>query len=905
MEEQVFEFVEELKVNQKLSNKDAQEMRATLIEQMKINVDPKNAALFLSTLKGRMESADNSIFTGNGINVEIVKTIAITVAKNVEKVVKDRREKEEQYTTSNISNTLKDDLANIEEKTLNIDKDGYQVPDFMKEYGLEKNLTKEEWEYQVGLAKIINGRAEIDENPDFNRANNNQEAKINVLAKELFEFTNNYLKDNPDADIDFIREQFFSKIKNLSSAEKQFVIQAETPVIESITDYISDDLNIKKKPNEIEEELGKKYPAILKMIPQEKLSSVVGAVHESVNKSFLRMPKGFSIKKMGLLEKLKFLEGAFQVASDILKTPARMSAAVRLDKNMTIIDSSESALDRLSKSTKLFWNSENCAPDVIIDNEQQYDRIRTNKIKAEREIIEALEKDPQIPITEALYYLKKQQKYKPEKREILVDKVLNEYFKSDKSLVELFNEIPREVIEANDLLFEDLLNKIVSSEETRSSYGIKPTISGNEMAIYELTNEIAVYNKIVDRLKKEDPKANEAKIKEYEKEIKVKQDQIYIDHKKNKEFKQEYIRTATYQKFKNKCEKEESQDYAGKYEDVIANRTLEDRISLIDGMINDRNFISKLSKELNLSEDEAAKKYFQKFPEKLEKYSNKMQNLINGQDNDNNFDLDKIDLVIMYHNGIIKQLTLDEKNNLERKNEEIMLYSGKIEFQVEHNKKFEECNELLLKCENLENALNKDNRKIEIERQNNIKMLIGKYFSSADMNVSDIFSYMSEKQINNIPKSEFMKYLKKAADEMVPGSGDELIKIENELLKYKNENSIIDEMLEKAVYATEEDKNHWIKCKNSNSEQMELKRGRLVDYKGKYIEKNGPIHVEEVKEEFSVKPLKSLNMVSLLEKKGVTMDDLLEQANVAMEIGRDVEIKDKNVDALDKKEESR
>ena len=62
-------------------------MRATLIEQMKINVDPKNAALFLSTLKGRMESADNSIFTGNGINVEIVKTIAITVAKNVEKVV--------------------------------------------------------------------------------------------------------------------------------------------------------------------------------------------------------------------------------------------------------------------------------------------------------------------------------------------------------------------------------------------------------------------------------------------------------------------------------------------------------------------------------------------------------------------------------------------------------------------------------------------------------------------------------------------------------------------------------------------------------------------------------------------------------------------------------------------------
>ena len=167
MEEQVFEFVEELKVNQKLSNKDAQEMRATLIEQMKINVDPKNAALFLSTLKGRMESADNSIFTGNGINVEIVKTIAITVAKNVEKVVKDRREKEEQYTTSNISNTLKDDLADIEEKTLNIDKDGYQVPDFMKEYGLEKNLTKEEWEYQVGLAKIINGRAEIDENPDF------------------------------------------------------------------------------------------------------------------------------------------------------------------------------------------------------------------------------------------------------------------------------------------------------------------------------------------------------------------------------------------------------------------------------------------------------------------------------------------------------------------------------------------------------------------------------------------------------------------------------------------------------------------------------------------------------------------------------------------------------------------
>ena len=101
MEEQVIQFVEEISKSRIMTSNEMLDMRITLLEEMNRSVSPQNSSMFLKSLREKMNSSDNSIFTENGLNVEAVKSLATTVAKDVEKKVNTRIEVEQSVEKNN------------------------------------------------------------------------------------------------------------------------------------------------------------------------------------------------------------------------------------------------------------------------------------------------------------------------------------------------------------------------------------------------------------------------------------------------------------------------------------------------------------------------------------------------------------------------------------------------------------------------------------------------------------------------------------------------------------------------------------------------------------------------------------------------------------------------------------
>ena len=118
MEEQVIQFVEEISESRIMTSNEMLDMRITLLEEMNRSVSPQNSSMFLKSLREKMDASDNSIFTENGLNVEAVKTLVTSVAKEVEKNTSKRIDEERSLESdrNNIAQPLMDDIENADDK---------------------------------------------------------------------------------------------------------------------------------------------------------------------------------------------------------------------------------------------------------------------------------------------------------------------------------------------------------------------------------------------------------------------------------------------------------------------------------------------------------------------------------------------------------------------------------------------------------------------------------------------------------------------------------------------------------------------------------------------------------------------------------------------------------------------
>ena len=200
------------------------------------------------------------------------------------------------------------------------------------------------------------------------------------------------------------------------------------------------------------------------------------------------------------------------------------------------------------------------------------------------------------------------------------------------------------------------------------------------VAIEEEKKKIYPQNVITDKIVEEkySPKAVINEIKKLSGEITI----ARLTVKENKE---QCKNSEQYKDFKDKFDKNYSEDYIGKYEDILSLGD-KDRANKVHEMVNDRNGILILSKNANIDLSEAAKKYFEGSPEKLDKYSKKMQDVILGVDENASFDMKKLESIIGYHNKIVMNRTKRIMENSEKNANRFIKTSAQVENHVKYKR---------------------------------------------------------------------------------------------------------------------------------------------------------------------------------------------------------------------------
>ena len=903
MDDLIFEFVEEVKLAKGLSASEASDMQYTLAEEIKINnVKMQNATLFFGKLKSLLVTDDKSIFTQNGINIDGIKTVVEKAAKNIEKDLDDKKKEEikvENEKENAYQNIAEENKKDSEKAVDNLEST--PVPDFNSKYGANIMITQKEWNNMRALA------SEVEEDPTkLTEEQKNQEAEMLILENSFYDYFEECLLRDPNMSEKEIQESFFKDKKNITpemraKIEKISVALAQD-LIAVTANYIKNRENdgplTEEELLKISDEIKQKHPTLSRGYGQNLSKMISKAFDET--KAFVENNPDCLNGEINRKTVTNFFRDAIAKVYRFGKEIDRMNKKVSIDR-MEKEEESTHALYTQDVANYKRLKEEGTDAKAILEALKQVERKREKIITLGRDVDETLEMDSKIKVTDRTAERNFVRKQAAENRNVIIDNVINEFINSDKNLIDMFNEIPEEVRKTNQLLFRDLIKGLYNHKDhTIAPDSVSAILAGNEIKIQECYQKISVCQEVIENLTKQDPEKNKNEIKRLTNEIKKLSGEITIARSTVKENKEQCKNSKQFKEFEDKFDKNYGKDYIGKYEDILSFGD-KDRANKVHEMVNDRNVILKLSKDSSIDISDAAKKYFEGSPEKLDKYSKKMQDLILGVDENESFDMKKLESIIGYHNNIVMNRTKRLMENGEKNANRFIKTSAKVENHVKYKRIYLNNKEKLTKCENLEAALGPNGKEYETQRQNNIKNAVDLYFASNDMSVLDILKKLEDEGITNIPTSELLSNIEKVAEERKPGSGKELVENEKKIIDYDIHETVLREMIEKSEFFKEfgaqwrSEAVDYVKKTNLLKESNNQLKEELV------VKSNQEKSVAEEE-----KPtIKALNVKAVMEQNCVTTGGVSEQLNVLVELGKDIIKTDGEIVNPDRNEEAR
>ncbi len=388
-------------------------------------------------------------------------------------------------------------------------------------------------------------------------------------------------------------------------------------------------------------------------------------------------------------------------------------------------------------------------------------------------------------------------------RDIIAQEIVKDYFsRGNVSLSELYDDAGEIAIKSG-LTLDDLIAK---AQEYSDDVGIGKNIGKLEHKIDSLRRDykaagyvlsailgkdIGVINAMspeeIARIKKDIRDPEKISILE---EMLLKREQLRgdIDNEKsilrlnNKEIR---VTDKKQNVIENSDKEKKYPDYVGVIDDAQANRTLEERTAFMNDMINDRNKILLNQKKYGLTIEEAAKQYFKDNDSALNKYSNKFEEILNGDNSNQKFTIDIIENVIMYQNSKLI-------NQLEAQIQEI---NYKTDIDKIKGLSFEEVTDLLMKKNDLKNQRRVSNalKRMIVDdkdpknepRKKDVDELVDYYMNaggSVYYRINDDYERDS-KSVKDIDENEILSRVQKRIEKLVPGLGKQLVEGEKKVIE--------------------------------------------------------------------------------------------------------------------------
>ena len=909
MEEQVIQFVEEISESRIMTSNEMLDMRITLLEEMNRSVSPQNSSMFLKSLREKMNSSDNSIFTENGLNIEAVKSLVTTVAKDVEKKIELNIENEQKIDEENkkiINEIFSED---IKKEETNKEPEKEDKIDWSDKVGYKLEVTQEEIDETIEVLTFLND----------GKAPTEKETQEYIEAEEFYARINELMKTKGLSYDEASVEYFISigidptseRAKNIENENRDDVLAVHVPLIiykqfEKLQKTNPNATLLDLDPEELVKFIMTEYPAY--MLEEDFLRDAVNDIlHEmpDINPSSQQKEEA-KTEKQEQEEKTEKAESKEEESPSTSRRPGKVTektfpminimkriikertAGKKTDKIGSLCQKKEKSLTDLKRAQNRAQILEKtfASPEYVVNAQRNVDVERTNYIKTLRtyELEKAKANEDELKIYNQAV----------DRKNSIVNDIVERYFKEDKDLVTLYKELGEDILNKNNIIFEDI-TKVLEQRLNSNMYSnlfIVP-ISKSEGRIYANTMELETLENYKAKLLKE---ANISEVIEFladiEKKIDRLKDKIDKDREEAKVAKAKYIETPDHKKKADNYDKEQKNDYIDVVKESKNPRNLSDYIEYENKIIRDRNTIKKIAVKNSLSEEEAAKQYFKNKPEHLKKYSKQFQALFNNEDNNSKFNIDILDNIIKYHNSQIKEEIHNELLNDEVSYQNLLKEKTDGDMLIDMRVRMQEYKAQMVKSDNLTKVMGEDKHKYIKERESHFNTLIEMYFSSK----KSVYQLMQEAEkmgITDVDQNELLSRIVKKVEEKVPGEGTNIYNLEMELEQQQLRKAVYQDLVMNSLESMQYEEKWYGEIDDADTIiQMSTDNVSLI--KQKYMEKNNEKDNREVEQEADelavgarFRNMNPLDVSKIFRKTNVTSQELSEQIGILLEVGKD------------------
>lgn len=317
-------------------------------------------------------------------------------------------------------------------------------------------------------------------------------------------------------------------------------------------------------------------------------------------------------------------------------------------------------------------------------------------------------------------------------------KLAEKYLCTDKSISQIYEQLKKEDPKL-EVKFNDVLNGIIENLKSRNN---APDAINTLESIRKSEEERRVYEQFMKSLKvaesnaKEVGGANKENNDKILKELEKNNNSNIESIKKVKEFwiQREKIDFNSYKEENREAFEESEQSNEQKIEKFEKDR---------DRIIRDRNQVIKISKELGISTDEAAKKYFEENPKRLKQYSIRERRILLGK---NDKDIEKLEMSLVlrklgsFVKFINKRIISIAEVDIKSANQSIARVQGDISQPYELEKALsdlEKAEQRIAICEKINARLDRGHKKKDASevlndklKKENEKEIFSKYLMS-------------------------------------------------------------------------------------------------------------------------------------------------------------------------------
>lgn len=793
MEEQINNLLIELVASGELEPKDSGDMKIALMETIPAEL-VKQSKDFFKNLKAKFETNFSQIFSENGIDITVIKSITEEVIQLESKTIENKKEEEinieknnaRRFEESFAESLESNDAKMTEEQVMTEDKLGFppfkispeflnDVSQYINDSGYNLNVDKNMFAQEVmfliknglenGKAMLVTMRSHVGDavkksieegkkleetiaqlGIDPDDKDKVADVKGDVAGRLVLDmsaaFARKILDINPNAQKgilvdESLEEEFIEEyIQSERLAEKfdqtiiDFVVFAFK---EQTTIMLRNDIsNDEKEENQNQHDANSVENGDTTKYYDIRALKAWGKEGGPSKATTLRFTKVF-YNKFGFLFAPWFGGSDKRVAEDFrneIEGQLSEKAAIEAEMQREFSDNRKSDYDFYYESLQKISKIEK----IIFDDKKHIEIAVNRRDGAEFNQGEMNDK------------LDKQ---------LIVDEILRRYFLDGGSLYEHYSEA-KELADNSLLSFDELLNKAceyIKGGVTAWGDVNVSNIKENEYRIQnkklehraaELALEAITGKKIKDIVKMTPEEINDIRksfgnnlmlIKNFEKALTkyTEADRVISESKDSiKQTLEKVMTPDKIEKFKQDRESQEKNDFLGEIDDIYNKKTLEERINFTNSIINDKNLIFSIHKKNGISMEEAAKMYFESNPGRLGRYSIGFENILLGNNPVIKFNAKMIDEIILFQNNKLLDQIEAENNEIDRK----------IEFGEDAKKDPEKLAELLIAKNDLNNkkrvsnALNElltdKDGKVKEERNKTIDDMIDTYIITGD-----------------------------------------------------------------------------------------------------------------------------------------------------------------------------